>query len=148
MRSPPFYSRGPPTTGSDNGMPMYGAYRHPSDSVVQQGPLTPPVARSPRYMMPSPTPVAPEYGQAPVTLPPLRLALDEGQLPLKVAPTSTSTSPASHALPFPSYAQQYPPGPPPRPQERPDQYGYGAPMTGAGDVGVGHAGGARYSRQA
>jgi hypothetical protein len=128
--------------GSDGGVQGYGSDRHPSDGVVQS--MTSPVSRSPRYMMPSPPIPAPppDLVQAHVTLPPLRLALDENQLPTKVP--STTTSPASHALPLAPAAQTYQQPPqPPQLNDLYDKYGYTQPMGGY-DVGNG----ARYGRPA
>lgn len=136
MRSPTYYSRGPPMTVPDTGVPMYGSmYPGPGsgggtrrDDIISPiqstSPSTSQLSRSPRYNMSS-LPIQEGgqsgYGQpcsVPVTLPPLRLAIDETQFPPKGP--STTTSPASHALPLASYPQQYPS----RPPDILDNYGY------------------------
>ena len=149
MRSPQYYPRATPLMGADTGMPMFGGGVYDMNGrreQMEQGyspinitsPITSTSSRSPRMnhmsallspelsagqgyaptTVPPPIPPGLMSSGGGVTLPPLRLALDENQLPPKVV--STTTSPASHALPLNSYSQAYPP----KPAELPDQYGY------------------------
>lgn len=124
MRSPPFYAR--PPLGADTGMPLYGtggevagmaSRRDPEQGISPisaVSPITSSSSRSPRLSMStllsSDVPTGQGYAPGPassaLTLPPLRMALDGNQLPPKVI--STTTSPASHALPLGNYTTNYP----------------------------------------